>query len=190
MKKLFTLFAAAFVSLTAMATDYTGKITVTINDNPVTQDATITIEKNEPLNEDEEVTYTLNIKNFKLADESTTIDVGNIIVENLKGYTINGVTTVVADQTITIAEGDDPDVEMWFGPMLGNVPIIMASQFDDTNAKADIDIDMTEILEQFINVKFNTREEGSGIYGDVNGDGSVNAGDITAVYNIILGTGN
>ena len=184
MKKLFTLFAAAAVALTAMATDYTGKITVTINDNPVTQDATITIEQNE------DSTYMLNIKNFKLVDPETTIDVGNIVVDNLKGYTINGVTTVVADQTITIEEGDDPDVEVWYGPFLDEVPIIMATQFDDTNAKVDIDIDMTEILEQFINVKFNTREEGSGIYGDVNGDGSVNAGDVTAVYNIILGTGN
>ncbi len=27
---------------------------------------------------------------------------------------------------------------------------------------------------------------GSGIYGDVNGDGNVNAADVTAVYNIIL----
>ena len=29
---------------------------------------------------------------------------------------------------------------------------------------------------------------GSGIYGDVNGDGHVNAADVTAIYNIILGT--
>lgn len=183
MKKLFTLFAAAVVALTAMATDYTGKITVTINDNPVSQDATITIEQNE------DGTFKLNIKNFKLVDPETTINVGNIVVDNLKGYTINGVTTVVADQTITIEEGDDPDVELWFGPMLGNVPIIMASQFDGTNAKADIDIDMSDpdLLGQFINVKFNTRKEGTGIDGDVNADGSVNAADVTYIYKIILG---
>ncbi len=183
MKKLCTLFAAAVVALTAMATDYTGKITVTINDNPVSQDATITIEQNE------DGTFKLNIKNFKLVDPETTINVGNIVVDNLKGYTINGVTTVVADQTITIEEGDDPDVELWLGPILGDVPIIMASQFDGTNAKADIDIDMSDpdLLGQFINVKFNTRKEGTGIDGDVNADGSVNAADVTYIYKIILG---
>ena len=98
-------------------------------------------------------------------------------------------TTVVADQIINIAEGDDPDMPFWLGPMLGDVPIIMAAQFDGTDAKADIDIDMTAALEQFINVKFNTREEGqgSGVYGDVDGDGYVTSGDVTSIYNILLG---
>ena len=181
MKKFFTLFAAAVVAATAMATDYSGKITVTVNDESFTQDATITVNLNE-----EDSTYILNIKNFRLANEETTIDVGNIVVDNLKGYTVKGVTTVVADQIINIQDGDDPSVEMWYGPMLGDVPIIMATQFDDTKAKADIDIDMRNILGQFINVKFETPDY-NGKYGDVDGDGSVTAGDITAVYNILLG---
>ena len=168
--------------MTAMATDYTGKITVTINDNPVTQDATISINQND----DEGGTYVLNIKNFRLSNANTSIDVGNIVVDNLKGYLINGETTVVADQTINIQDGDDPDVPMWYGPYLGDVPIVMAGQFNDTNAKIDIDIDMTESLHQFINVKFETPGI-SGVYGDVDGDGNVTAGDVTAVYNILLG---
>ncbi|MBR5029986.1 MAG: hypothetical protein IKT03_07100 [Muribaculaceae bacterium] len=180
MKKIFTFFAAAVVAMTAMATDYSGKITVTINDDSYTQDATITIDQNE------DGTYVLNIRNFRLVTEETTIDVGNIVVDNLKGYTVKGNTTVVADQIINIQEGDDPDVEMWFGPYLEDVPIIMAAQFDATNAKADIDIDMTSTLEQFINVKFETPGI-AGVYGDVDGDGTVTAGDITAIYNILLG---
>ena len=92
-------------------------------------------------------------------------------------------------QNIIITEGDEPDAPFWLGPMLGEVPIILAAQFDATNAKADIDIDLSdpEKLGQFINVKFNTRDEGTGIYGDVNGDGEVTGSDVTSIYNIILG---
>lgn len=184
MKKLFTLFAAAVVALTAMATDYTGQITVEINGLPSTQDATIAIEKNE-----EDGTYKLNIKNFMLKTSNTTLPVGNIVVDNLKGYTVNGLTTVVADQTILIEPGNMEGLEEgdWMGPFLQDVPIIMTSQFNDTDAKADIDIDMRTIIGQFINVKFNTRKEGTGIDGDVNADGSVNAADVTYIYKIILG---
>lgn len=183
MKKIFTLIAAAAVSLAAMATDYTGNITVSINGEGSTQQTTIKVEQNE------DNTYKLSINNFNLVNPETTINVGNIVLDNMKGYTINGVTTVVADQNIIITEGDEPDVPFWFGPMLGEVPIILAAQFDDTNAKADIDIDLSdpEKLGQFINVKFNTREEGTGIYGDVNGDGEVTGSDVTSIYNIILG---
>lgn len=183
MKKFFTLIAATAVSLAAMATDYTGNITVSINGEGSTQQTTIKVEQNE------DNTYKLSINNFNLVSPETTINVGNIVLDNMKGYTINGVTTVVADQNITITEGDEPDVPFWLGPVLGEVPIILVAQFDNTNAKADIDIDLSdpEKLGQFINVKFNTRDEGTGIYGDVNGDGEVTGSDVTAIYNIILG---
>lgn len=181
MKKLFTFFAAAALAMSAFATDYAGKISVSINGIGSTQDASISINQNE-----EDSTYTLNIKNFTLVTEETTINVGNIVVENLKGYTIGGMTTVVADQTINIQNGDDPNVEMWFGPYLGDVPIIMAAQFDGNDAKVDIDIDMTATLEQFISVKFETPGI-NGVFGDVDGDGVVTAGDITTIYNILLG---
>lgn len=179
MKKIFTFFAAAALAMSAFATDYTGKITVTINNEPTTQDATITI------NQNEDGTYVLNIKNFRLTTDGTTMDVGNIVLDNMKGYTINGTTTVVADQIINIQDGDDPNVPMWYGPLLGNVPIVLAAQFDGTKAKADIDIDMRTIMQQFIYVKFETPDF-NGKYGDVNGDGEVTAGDITAIYNILL----
>ena len=179
MKKIFTFFAAAALAMSAFATDYTGKITVTINNEPTTQDATITI------NQNEDGTYVLNIKNFRLTTDGTTMDVGNIVLDNMKGYTINGTTTVVADQSITITEGDDPNITFWMGPLLNEVPIILAAQFDDTKAKADIDIDMRGIMQQFIYVKFETPDF-NGKYGDVNGDGEVTAGDITAIYNILL----
>ena len=173
MKKFFTFFGAAALSLAAMATDYTGEITVLVNNVGNTQDATINIVQNE------DETYKLSINNFTLDNEG--------MLDNMKGYTINGVTTVVADQTITITEGDDPNISFWMGTILGEVPIILAAEFDGTKAKANIDIDMRDIMQQFINVKFETPDY-NGKYGDVNGDGNITAADVTAVYNIMLGT--
>jgi hypothetical protein len=180
MKKIFTFIAAAALSMTAFATDYAGKITVSINGEGGTQATTINIDQNE------DGTFKLSINNFILDNDGNPMGVGNIVLDNMKGYTINGVTTVVADQSITIAEGDDPNIPFWLGPMLGEVPIILAAEFDDTKAKANIDIDMTAILEQFINVKFETPDY-NGKYGDVDGDGYITAGDVTAIYNILLG---
>lgn len=180
MKKIFTFFAAAALAMSASATDYTGNITVDINGVGSTQETTINIVQNE------DETYKLSINNFTLDNDGSPMGVGNIVLDNMKGYTINGVTTVVADQSITIAEGDDPNIAFWMGPLLGNVPIILAAQFDGTKAKADIDIDMRNIMQQFIYVKFETPGI-NGVYGDVNGDGAVNSNDITALYNILLG---
>jgi len=185
MKKIFTLIAAAAMTLAAMATDYTGTITVSINGNGTSQETTITV------NQNEDGTYRLNINNFALVEGEEPYPVGNIVVDNLVGYTIAGKTTIVANQNITIEAGDDPEVgeEEWIGPLLGEVPIIMAAQFDGTNAKVDIDIDMRAILEQFINVTFTTPVE-EALKGDVNKDGFVTSADVTAIYDILLGTEN
>ena len=180
MKKIFTFFAAAALAMSAFATDYTGNITVEINGVGTPQETTINIVQNE------DETYKLSINNFTLDNDGSPMGVGNIVLDNMKGYTINGVTTVVADQSITIAEGDDPNIAFWMGPLLGEVPIVLAAQFDGTKAKADIDIDMRNVMEQFIYVKFETPGY-NGIYGDVDGDGNITAGDVTAIYNIMLG---
>lgn len=179
MRKIFTFFAAAALAMNAFATDYAGKITVDVNGVGGTQEATINIAENE------DGTYKLSINNFALDNNGTPMGVGNIVLDNMKGYSIHGVTTVVADQTITIAEGDDPNIAFWMGPLLGNVPIVLAAEFDGTKAKADIDIDMRSVLQQFIYVKFETPDY-NGKYGDVNGDGIVSSNDVTELYNILL----
>ena len=187
MKKFFTFFAAAALSLAAMANDYTGTISVSINGEGSSQETTINVTQNE------DGTYRLSINNFTLVLSETVMPVGNIVVDNLTGYTVAGKTTVVADQAIMIEAGDDPNVDMWFGPLLseelGGVPIIMATQFDETNAKVDIDIDLTAVLEQFINVTFTTPVD-EPLKGDVNKDGYVTSADVTAVYDILLGVDN
>ncbi len=183
MKKIFTLFAAVAMTLAAWANDYTGTIAVSINGEGGSQETTITVDQNE------DGTYKLSIYNFALELFGTKTYVGNIVVDNLIGYTVAGKTTVVANQAITIEPGNDPENVTWLGPLLGEVPIIMATQFDETNAKVDIDIDMRSSIEQFINVTFTTPVE-EALKGDVNKDGYVTSADVTAIYDILLGTEN
>jgi len=180
MRKIFTFFAAAALALSAFATDYAGKISVLINGEGGTQDATISITQNA------DETYKLSIKNFVLVNGDSQIGVGNIVLDNMKGYPVNGLITIVADQVVHITDGDDPNIPFWIGPGLDNVPIILAAEFNDTKCKANIDIDMRNILDQFIYVKFETPDY-NGKYGDVDGDGHVSSVDVTAIYNILLG---
>ena len=155
MKKIFTFFAAAALAMSAFATDYTGNITVKINGEGNAQETTINIVQNE------DETYKLSINNFTLDNNGSPMGVGNIVLDNMKGYTINGVTTVVADQSITITEGDDPNIAFWvFLLLLGFIPSYYLAMLIFTSLAI--------------------------IGTTCEGDGEVTAGDITAVYNILL----
>lgn len=192
MKKIFTLFAAVAVSLAAFANEYTGKLTVMINGEGPAQDETITITKDSTNAAGFEV-YTLSIKNFTLISGETEIPVGNIVVSELVGYEFNGKKLVLANEVVKITEGDKEGVDMWLGPTMleDGVPVSLVGKFDETTALVDIVIDMRNILEQFIYVNFDNNaapgpQPEPGKKGDLNGDGSVNAGDVSALYELIL----
>ena len=192
MKKIFTLIAAAAVAVSAMANEYTGQLAVMINGEGGSQETTINIVKQDVPNEEGVDLYTLEIRNFMLdIGEGQVVGVGNIILTDMPAYEFNERNLIVTNQNILITEGDDPDVAFWLGPNLDEVPISMTAKFDDTEASVDIVIDMRVQLEQLIYVNFdNTSKEpvNPGIRGDLNGDGNVNTGDVSALYGIILGT--
>ena len=187
MKKIFAMLVAAACTLGAMATDYAGKIAVSINGQGGSQAANVT------LNQEEDGTYTLLIKNFKLVTPDTELGVGNIEVDSLVantdfeefGYTL----TSVENRNITIAEGDDPNVDVWFGPTLGEVPIVMTALYNDTEMRVHIDIDMVT-LGQVIKVDFETagvnQPATGGVKGDMNDDKSIDIDDVNAIINVIL----
>lgn len=186
MKKIFTLMLVALAAMTMAAKDYTGKLTVSINGQSSTQEATVSITDNG------EEAYTFSIMNFVLDTDETTIGVGNIVLEDIPGVTVAGKTTITTVQVVHIPAGDREDIDFWLGPILdtyGGVPILMAAQFNEEDINVDIDIDMTGTdLGQMITVNF-TNIEGSGdTYepGDVNRDGVVSGSDVTALYNILL----
>lgn len=186
MKKLFAMLVAAACTMGAMATDYAGKLAVSIDGEGGSQAANVT------LNQNEDGTYTLLIKNFSLVSPETTIGVGNIEVDSLVadtqfeefGYTL----TKVENRNITIEAGDDPDVDQWFGPTLGEVPITMNASFNEQALIVNINIFFAP-FNQDIKVDFvGTNPDATpNKKGDINGDGNVDIADVNAVINLMLG---
>ena len=154
MKRIFTLIAAVMTALASMATDYTDKLQVLVNGSGATQEATISL-----IEEGDGIT-TLMLNNFCLDDgNGTVMPVGNIVLKNVadaiaptageKAYAFNG--------KITIEPGTMEGVEMWLGPMLGEVPVELRASLKGSNLYAVIDINMMETLDQIINVVFGSR---------------------------------
>lgn len=150
MRKLSTLFCAVLMTLSAMATDYKGNLTVSINGEGSTQPATISIVENAGK-------YNLSILNFMLGEGESVLPVGNIVIENVTGAVAGNLTTLYVNKNITIQKGNATGIadDAWLGPMLGEVPVKMSSSFN-TNGflGVNIDIDMVSTLGQVIKVTF------------------------------------
>lgn len=182
MKKIITMLVAAVCTLGAMATEYAGKLGVSVNGEGMSQEATITI------NQQEDGSYTLLIKNFCLVTPETKLGIGNIELTNVAGSEEYGYTTMFLSKSILITEGDDPSVEMWFGPTLGEVPLEMSASFSEQILSVHIDIDMQSTLGQVIKVDFIGNNPASApVRGDVTGNGNVDVADVNEVINIMLG---
>ena len=78
--------------------------------------------------------------------------IGNILLKNLT-VSEDG-KTFTANQTIQITEGNKEGVTSWFGPQLGDVPVVLSATKNGNNMTADIDIDMTSTIGQVIKVSF------------------------------------
>lgn len=145
-----TTYTLQFAKPEAPKTTYNGGLVVIINGyatDPQSTDIYMT--------EDEDGTYTLSLNNFMLGEGDEAIPVGNIVLGGLKKETAaDGTETITSNQTITIADGDDPNVEFWMGSALGEVPIEFSAVIDGEKLFCNIDIDMTASLEQYINVAF------------------------------------
>ena len=103
MRKLLTLLFVAVAAIAAHATDYDVPVTVTINDAVAEQRGIITVIEHDGL-------YDLTVKNFMLQSEDGPIGVGNVEVKGIKPYQDGDATMLVSNQTVQIAEGDDPSI--------------------------------------------------------------------------------
>lgn len=149
MRKLSTLFCAVLMTLSAMATDYKGNLTVSVNGEGSTQPATISIVENAGK-------YNLSILNFMLVEGESVLPVGNIVIENVTGAVAGNLTTLYVNKNITIQKGNAAGIadDDWLGPMLGEVPVKMSSSFN-TNGFLGVNIDINMVtLDQVINVTF------------------------------------
>ena len=129
------------------STDYSGFLTVTVNDNSADpQITTIRLIKNT------DASYSFALDNFILGAGEEAIPIGNILLKNLT-VSEDG-SSFTANQTIQITEGDKEGVTGWFGPGLGDVPVVLSATKNGDNMTADIDIDMTSTIGQVIKVSF------------------------------------
>lgn len=149
MRKIFTFIALSMMSLTVMATDYTDTLVVTVDGQSVYQHATIS------LNEQSDGAYTLSLKNFTLDNEGSPTGVGTISLPDCEPLQTDRGLIFNEEVNITIEEGDDPSVDFWLGPMIGEVPISLRAALVGDKLQAVIDININlEFMHQIINVRF------------------------------------
>lgn len=152
MKKTLLTFCLSLCALCGMAqtqTNYNEKLVVTI-DNVSTDSipAAITVVDNG------DGTCDFSLKNFILADDESSMPIGNVDLKGVKMEKVDGVSNISTNQKIVIQPGDDPNYgeNAWIGPMLGEVPIVLTGKLTATALYVNIDIDMSETLQQIINV--------------------------------------
>lgn len=145
MKKLFTFLFVAATAIVAQATDYNVPITVTVNGVSSEQTGVITIVENNGL-------YDLTLKNFMLQSENGPIGVGNVELKGMKPCQDGNATLLLTKETITLTNGDDPNVLLWMASMLPPVPVDLRAKIEGEHLRCYIDIDLMENLGQVIQV--------------------------------------
>ena len=126
----------AALAITASATDYNDNMRVTLDGTTIFKDATtISVD----VEDASKGTYELNLKNFVLSADAA---VGNIHVTNVPSTTYSdGTVTLATEQEILIEEGDLPDVKVWIGPSLQEVPVKVFGRIKGGKLYANIVID-------------------------------------------------
>ena len=181
MKKTLLTFCLSLCALCGMAqtqTNYNEKLVVTINELSTDSiPAAITVVDNG------DGTCDFSLKNFMLVGEDTTMPIGDVDLKGVKMETIDGISTISTNQSIIIQPGDDPNYNesQWLGPMLEEVPIVLTGKLTATALYANIDIDMTESLEQVINVVVGQEKNITAGINGVKVNPSTNA---TAIYTL------
>ena len=150
MKKVLLTMFMAVTTLVAMAqtTNYTDNLVVTINGiSNEPQKTDIAVEQNN------DGTYTLSLNKFILISGEDIMPVGNIVLENIVVTEENGIKSFAVERNIIITAGDENESD-WLGPMLGEVPVSLTGKMDAEKLYCTIDIDMSAMLGQIINVVF------------------------------------
>ena len=105
-----------------------------------------------------------NAANFcleQVEDDGTVLrmGVGNIVLADREGTTVNGITSITYNDDLIITDGDDPEIPFWIGSALGPVPIEMEARFNDTQLYCEIHINLMDLLGQLIDVVFGAEPE-------------------------------
>lgn len=181
MKKTLLTFCLSLCALCGMAqtqTNYNEKLVVTI-DNVSTDSipAAITVVDNG------DGTCDFSLKNFMLVAGESSMPIGNVDLKGVKMEKVDGVSNISTNQNIVIQPGEDSNYgeDEWIGPALGEVPIVLTGKLTATALYVNIDIDMSETLEQVINVVVGQEKNITTGIGSVKVIPSTNA---TAIYTL------
>ena len=132
-------------ALAVRATDYNVPITVVVNGESSEQTGIITIVENNGL-------YDLTLKNFVLQSSDAPMGVGNVELRGIKAWQDGNATLLMANDQVTITNGDDPSVGFWMASMLPPVPVELRGKIEGERLRCFIDIDLMESLGQIIQV--------------------------------------
>ena len=164
---------------------YTEPLVVTVDgESTEPQDASVTVVDNG----DGTINFVLN--NFFLGAGEESLPVGNVSVANIPTTEASdGLTYFTFTGPITIEPGNvegmsDTD---WYGPMLGEIPLVLNGKMNDEKLFVTIDIDMQNILGQVVYVQLGTDDFVVSKKGDVNGDSEITIADGVAVLNAMAG---
>lgn len=181
MKKTLLTFCLSLCALCGMAqtqTNYSEKLVVTIDGNSTDSiPAAITVVDNG------DGTCDFSLKNFMLVAGESSMPIGNVNLKGVKMEKVDGVSNISTNQNIVIQPGEDSNYgeDEWVGPALGEVPIVLTGKLTATALYVNIDIDMSESLEQVINVVVGQEKNITTGIGSVKVTPSTNA---TAIYTL------
>lgn len=160
-KTLLTLFCA-FTTLilgAQTAKTYSDNLVITINDEstePIPADVLVT--------DNGDGTINFALKNFCLIFEEESLPVGNIAIDNLQLEDAeDGLKVFTYNGPLTIAEGDLEGVDMWAGPLLGELPLELSGKLSDDKLYVAISLNLIDMLGQVIYVQFGTDDFETGI---------------------------
>lgn len=151
MKKILASIMLLAGTITAMATDYSGTLTVVI-DGSMAQPTSNQI----TLDEQQDGKYGLTLRNFILMQGGETMPIGNIVLQGIEAKDEQGKKLLETKQDIEIGAGDIPGIPLWMGTMLGPVPVDLRAVVsgDGDILTADIKI---PLVGQDIQVMFDSR---------------------------------
>lgn len=181
MKKTLLTFCLSLCALCGMAqtqTNYNEKLVVTIDGNSTDSiPAAITVVDNG------DGTCDFSLKNFMLVAGESSMPIGNVDLKGVKMEKVDGVSNISTNQNIVIQPGEDSNYgeDEWIGPMLGEVPIVLTGKLTATALYVNIDIDMSETLQQIINVVVGQEKN---VTSGINGVKVTPSTNATAIYTL------
>lgn len=135
MKRFFTLLLIVTTAVATFATDYNVPITITVNGVSSEQNAVISVTENGGL-------YDINLKNFILQAGNTPTGVGNVELKGIKPIQDGNATLLLAKQNVKITKGDDPNVSVWMGTLIGEIPVELRGKIEGDRLRCYLDISL------------------------------------------------